>query len=159
MTASEIGTIPSDCHPKVRQMVEYWRSIHPAEGLPGRRDFDPIDIPVLLPNVCLIDAPTATSDFTFRLMGSRVEAFFGGNFTGKPFVSAYVKNHQSQAYVAMCGLLKDGRMRWRRGPAGLVENREFVEIERVYLPLAADGRAIDIVLGLILAKFGGRDFV
>ena len=50
-------------------------------------------------------------------------------------------------------------MRWRRGPAGLVENREFVEIERVYLPLAADGQAIDIVLGLILAKLGGRDFV
>ena len=159
MTMIDIGNVPEGCHPKVRRLVNYWLSIHPPAGLPGRRHFDPLDIPPLLPNVCLVDAPTPSADFTFRLMGSRVEAFFGGNFTGKPFVSAYIKNHRSQAYVDMCGILEDRKPRWRRGPAGLIANREYVEIERVYLPLAEDGRTVDIILGLILAKLGDADFL
>lgn len=153
------GNLPEDCHPKVRQLLNYWLSIHPPAGLPGRRHLDPLDIPLLLPNICLVDAPTPGADFSFRLMGSRVEAFFGGNFTGKPFVSAYIKNHRSQAYVDMCEILADRRPRWRRGPAGLIRNRDYVEIERVYLPLAADGDTVDMILGLILTKLGDAEFL
>jgi hypothetical protein len=158
MTARDIGNIPQDCHSKVRLLLDYWLSIHPPAGLPGRRHLDPMDIPLLLPNICLIDAPTPAADFSFRLMGSRVETFFGGNFTGKPFVSAYIKNQRSRAYVDMCGMLEDRRPRWRRGPAELVENREYVEIERVFLPLAEDGTKVSIILGLLLAKLGDGDF-
>lgn len=159
MTKAEIGNVPSDCHPKVRRLVDYWLSIHPPSGLPGRRHFDPMDIPLLLPNICLVDVPTPSADFSFRLMGSRVETFFGGNFTGKPFVSAYIKNHRSQAYLDMCGILEDRIPRWRRGAAGLVENREHVEIERVFLPLGEDGRTVSIILGLILTKLGDAEYL
>lgn len=159
MTKTGMGNVPDGCHPKIRRLVDYWLSIHPPSGLPGRRHFDPMDIPMLLPNICLVDVPTPSADFSFRLMGSRVETFFGGNFTGKPFVSAYIKNHRSQAYVDMCGILGDRAPRWRRGPAGLVENREYVEIERVYLPLAEDGETVSIILGLILTKLGDAAFL
>jgi hypothetical protein len=158
MTETAIGDLPEGCNFKIRQLFDYWRSIHPAEGLPGRRHFDPLAVPALLPNICLIAAPTASADFVFRLMGTRLEIFFGGNFTGKPFVSAYIKNHRSQAYVDMCAIVEDRLPRWRRGPAGLVENREHVTIERVFLPLAEDGGAVNIILGLLLAKIGQTEF-
>ena len=159
MTETAIGDLPESCNSKIRQLYEYWRSVHPADGIPGRRHFDPMAVPALLPNICLIAAPTPAADFVFRLMGTRLEIFFGGNFTGKPFVSAYIKNHRSQAYVDMCEILEDRQPRWRRGPAGLVENREHVTIERVFLPLAEDGATVNIILGLLLAKIGETDFV
>ena len=158
MTETAIGDLPEGCNCKIRQLFDYWRSIHPADGLPTRRHFDPMAVPALLPNICLIAAPTPSDDFIFRLMGTRLEIFFGGNFTGKPFVSAYIKNHKSQAYVDMCAILQDRLARWRRGPAGLVENREHVTIERVFLPLAEDGVTVNIILGLLLARIGDTDF-
>jgi hypothetical protein len=164
MGVTATGTVPHDCHPKIRRLFEYWRSIHPAAGLPGRQHFDPLDIPGLLPNLLLADvadgagAPPGSTDFTFRLMGTQLEAFFGGNFTGKPFVSAFIKARQSQTYIDMCRILEDRRPRWRRGLASFVRNREHITTERLFLPLARDGAAVDIILGVILAKVGDGAF-
>jgi len=159
MNEQFVGVLPDHCHPKTRQIHEYWRSIHPAEGLPGRRHFDPIDIPRLLPNICLIDVPAPEGDFIFRLMGTKAVEFYGADFTGKPFVSPYIKAAESQAYNDLCGTWADRLPRWRRGQASFVRNREFVIIERLYLPFANDSATIDMVLALLLAKYGERDFI
>lgn len=45
----ELQTPPADCEPKIRAAYDYWRRIHPAQGLPGRQHFDPANIPRLLP--------------------------------------------------------------------------------------------------------------
>ena len=159
MGETATGDVPDNCHPKIRRIYDYWLSIHPAADLPGRQHFDPLDVPLLLPNLCLIDAPTPSTDFTFRLMGTRLENFYGGDFTGKPFVSAYVKARQSRSFIDLCATQHDGLPRWRRGPAAFVQNREHVTIERVFLPLAGDGVTVDLILGLLLAKMGDTDFV
>jgi hypothetical protein len=159
MNEQFVGILPEGCHPKSRQIHEYWRSIHPAVGLPGRRHFDPVDIPRLLPNICLIDVPGPQDDFTFRLMGTRLVEFYGADYTGKPFVSAYMKAAESQAYNDLCATWADCLPRWRRGQASFVRNREFVIIERLYLPFANDGTTVNLVLALLLAKYGTRDFI
>jgi hypothetical protein len=158
MAQPGIGNVDNDCHPKVRELVDYWLSIHPSEGLPGRRHFDPVDIPGLLPNICLIDVPTRSTDFSFRLMGTRMVDYYGSDFTGKPFESAYVKHQESQAYIDLCKVVATRLPRWRRGPSAFVKNREHVIVERVFVPLAEDGWTVNIVLALLLAKFGGADF-
>lgn len=152
------GNIPSDCHPRVEKMLEYWQRIHPEEGLPGRRHFDPADIPALLPNICLIDCSTRDSDFRFRLVGTRAEIFFGGDFTGRLFVDAYVSAEQSEAYADLLETSRDGLPRWRKGQANFVENRQSASIERVYLPLASDGKTTDIVLLFLLTTTIDADF-
>jgi hypothetical protein len=155
------GTVPQDCHPKIRRLFEYWRSIHPAAGLPGRQHFDPLDVPLLLPSILLADVAGragAEPEFTFRLMGTQLEVFFGGNFTGRPFVSAFIKARQSQTYIDMCRILEDRQPRWRRGLASFVQNREHITTERLFLPLARDGATVDIILGMILAKVGDGTF-
>jgi hypothetical protein len=40
-------------------------------------------------------------------MGTHLEFFFGGNFTGEPFVSAFIRGRQSQTYIDMCSILQD----------------------------------------------------
>jgi hypothetical protein len=40
-------TDTSSWNPKVLRFLDYWLSLKPAEGLPGRQHFDPLDIPDL----------------------------------------------------------------------------------------------------------------
>src|SRR5690348_8213244 len=48
--------LPENCDHRLRELYEYWRSRHPAEGvLPGRQHFDPVDVPKLLPWIWLVD--------------------------------------------------------------------------------------------------------
>ena len=154
-----VGPVPESCHPKIREIYDYWLSIHPAGRLPGRQHFDPVDIPSLLPNVYLIDVAPGGRDFTFRLMGTRAEAFFGGNYTGQPVSRAYVSDHNSRTYADIAAMYRDRLPRWRRGPTFYVQNRELALVERLYLPLARDGSTVDIVLGLMVARVVDADFV
>ena len=152
MPASFVGGPPTDCDPKIRQIFDYWRAIHPAEGLPGLQHFDPLDVPSLLPNIILIDVPTETADFTFRLLGTAVEYFFGGNMQGPPLVKAYTAGTASPAYHDVCGLCADAQPRWWKGQARYVRNRDHVVAERIHLPLARDGAQVDMILGLLVAN-------
>jgi hypothetical protein len=152
------GGVPCGCHPKIRRLHDYWLSIRPPSGLPGRQHFDPLEIPSLLRNIVLIDAPAPPGDLVFRLMGTQLEVFFGGNFTGRPLTSAYKKNRASRAYRDVSAIIQDSLPRWRRGPASFVDNREHVTTERLYVPLAADGATVDMILGILLAKVGDEPF-
>lgn len=156
---SHVGAPPADCDPKIRRIFDHWKSIHPAAGLPGRQHFDPLDVPSLLPNILLIDVPTETSGFAFRLMGTAVEYFFGGNLQGTPLVDAYTARHESPAHRDVCGVVADHMPRWWKGRARYVRNRDHVVAERIHLPLATDGKTVDLILGLLVANTQFRNFV
>lgn len=157
--ASLVGGPPTDCDSRIRRIFDYWKSIHPAAGLPGRQHFDPLDVPSLLPNILLIDVPTETSEFEFRLMGTEVEYFFGGNLQGTPLVNAYTAGHESPAYRDVCGVYADHMPRWWKGRARYVRNRDHVVAERIHLPLASDGEHVDLILGLLVANTLSRNVV
>ncbi len=146
-----VGNIPVDCHPKVRALAQYWMSIHPAKGLPGRRHFEPCDIPTLLPSLYLVDVCPQSANLTFRLMGTGLAALFDRDFTGQPFESAYDSGKQSNSYRDIREMIGDRQPRWRKAPGYFMEGRDHLTLERVVLPLAGDGKTIDIVLGMILA--------
>jgi hypothetical protein len=158
MVRDNLGNIAPDCHPKIRALTDYWLRIRPAAGLPGRRHFDPVDIPDLLANIFLIDVAPGAADFIYRLVGSRVVEFFGADFTGKSFQSAFIRPNAAHAYRDLRETVRLRQPRWRRGKTAFVPSREYTEIERVYLPLAADGETVDMVLGMLLARFPGGEF-
>lgn len=158
MVGDPLGNIAPDCHPKIRALADYWLRIQPAARLPGRQHFDPVDVPDLLPNIFLIDVAPGAADFTYRLVGSRVVEFFGRDLTGKSFVSAFIRPKVANAYIDLCDAVKTRQPRWRRGRTAFVPTREYAEIERVYLPFAADGDTVDMVLGLMVARYAGGEF-
>ncbi len=138
-------------HPKVRALFEYWRSIHPGPGqLPGRAAFDPLAIHQLLPHVMLLDVVGAPSRFRYRLIGTRMVDALGADLTGRWLDEAHrhpdgtLPTFPSYVRVATQGLYD-----WRRGTphfAGYLDR--CAELERVFLPLAADGRTVDIILAI-----------
>jgi len=159
MVAFLVGNIPRDCHSKVQVLAEYWLSIHPGTGLPGRQHFDPCDIPALLPNIFLVDIDAQASRFTWRLMGTALVKIFGRDHTGLPFEGAYRDGTRANAYKAIGKMVATKQPQWRRAPASFATDREYLTMERTVFPLAADGETVNMALGMILAHMPNGEVV
>ena len=145
-------------HPKIARMLGYCRSIVPPDRLPGRAQFDPIDVPGLLPNVWLLEREPGPR-FRYRLMGTRVAAAFQGDLTGR-----YVGDvHSSAAAAAMLtylmGVVESRRPHFRIGRPTAWPIEKFLTLERLYMPLARDGATVDMILGFtVFLKKDGSEF-
>lgn len=136
-------------HPKIRAVHDYWRSIHPADGrLPARAAFDPLAVVSILPHVMLIDVEGRPPRFRYRLIGTRMVDALGSDFTGQWLDEVHRKpgggTPQFPSYTAVA---LSGEPEWRRGPphfASYIDRCK--ELERIFLPLAADGRTVDMIL-------------
>src|SRR3546814_3761584 len=68
----------------IKALYDYWQSIRPNDlALPGRRHFDPLDIPELLPNIWMLDVKRDPLRFRFRLIGIDIVRFTGRDSTGQ----------------------------------------------------------------------------
>lgn len=67
----------------IEQSLAYWQSIRGDRQAPQRIDFDPADIPRLLPNVVFLDVIDSGSNFRFRVIGDAVRSASHGNYTGQ----------------------------------------------------------------------------
>lgn len=138
-------SIPEECHPKVRAIHDYWRSKHPTGGgLPGRQHIDPIDIPQLLPNIWLIDVKRNPYRFRFRLVGTLVVDYAGEDNTGKWF-DEQLPDFDPSVFI---DVVESGRPSWARGRSKMRPEKDYYELERVRLPLASDGKTVDMILSL-----------
>jgi len=140
------GKIPADCHPAVRSMVDYWRSIHPPEGLPGRQHFDPVDVPKLLSNIGLIEVHENPRRFRVRLYGTALAAAIGEDYTGKWYHELFEQFESTAQYGDFCRVVDARVPHWRRGSLRIPVERDFHFLERVHLPLASDGKTVDMIL-------------
>ncbi|GAB4376766.1 MAG: hypothetical protein Kow00114_40630 [Kiloniellaceae bacterium] len=162
MATTAAVSLPKEAAPKIKALFDYWRSIHPAGAgpgrpLPGRRHLDPIDIPELLPNIWMIDVlrdPQRDGGlrFRFRLIGTEIVKFTGRDATGLPLDTVYQDYENTDAFRAHRAVVERGKPVYRR--SGVISNpgRDYVEAERLYLPLAADGKTVDIILVMTLYK-------
>jgi hypothetical protein len=138
--------VPDDCHPAIRAIYQYWRSIHPGTGLPGRQHVDPVDIPHLLSNLWLLDVVRSPVRFRMRLVGTRVVAYAGKDNTGK-WIDEKWPDYNDAIYRR---IVETGQPSWWRGPSQFRPDKTYFELERVRLPLARDGETVDMILCLTM---------
>lgn len=148
------GNVSEDCHDKIRQIVGYWMSIHPPDGLPGRQHFDPAEIPALLPNIRLLDVVGSLPRFRVRLMGTQVREIMGEEQTGRWLDEVFPNLHGSVTHAELVKTVTMRQPRWRRGKPAIALDRLFLDMERVYLPFARNGRKVDMVLTFHLVTDG-----
>lgn len=136
-------------HPKIRAITAYWRSIHPAEGmLPGFAQVNPLDIPDLLADIWTIDVKRDPYRFTVRLIGEMTRS------SGAPFRKGFDFDELGDGKVreSLLAVLKNvvqtREPDWYRGPPNVPHSVELRELERILLPLAADGKTVDAILVL-----------
>jgi len=148
--AAQSDAIPKECHPRVSEMAAYWRSIHPANGIPGRQHFDPVHIPTLLSNIRLVDVHGSPLRFRARLVGTKLVELHGFDYTGQWLEDAYANFEGSGTHLGLLAAVSSCKPDWRRGQPLLSEGKDFIQIERLNLPFATDGETVDMVLSYIM---------
>ncbi|HEX9462174.1 MAG TPA: PAS domain-containing protein [Alphaproteobacteria bacterium] len=136
-------------HPKIRELYEYWTKIHPAAGkLPGRAHFDPMRVAHLLPHVMLLDVEGRPPRFRYRLIGTRMVDSLGADLTGKWLDQVHARDGTSSPqFPSYSKVAVEALPEWRRGkPHFSSYIDKCTEMERVFMPLAANGTDVDMIL-------------
>ncbi len=129
------------------ELFAYWASLRQAGRIPGRADIRPDDFKRLLPTVSLIDIIDGPPrDYRVRLAGTALYSVYGREITGRSLGDVY--GSKAADY-------------WRGELDKVVENRRpgvgchslswrgsgHMSLLWLRLPLATDGRNVDMILG------------
>ena len=128
------------------ELFSYWSSLRRKGALPGRLDIDPARIKRLLPTVSLTQVIPNPRDYRFRLAGTGLWSVYGDEITGKRLNDVYSAG-PADYWRSELDAVVDKRkpraghhnMAWRG--AG------HVTLLWLRLPLASDGREVDLILG------------
>ena len=139
------------------ELVSYWNRLRGDAEMPLRHDIDPFDLHPSLGWVMLMDRQPCGSDFTFRLVGTRVADLYGHDMTGRS-----VKEFSDERQVAFATdrLLE---VVAERQPIATRCRRDLedrsVLMERVDLPFAdTEGRVTVVMTGVFPVARSPRQF-
>ncbi len=137
---SSPDSLPSGIH---RDLYSLWLGKCAPGQLPGRADFDPREMPRLLPFVTLIDVERDPLRFRIRLVGTAVVAATGLDMTGR-----YLEEmNQIEPALERCRHLVETAYPYFHTDLPLVwSSHNFKSYSVLSLPLAADGLAVDKIL-------------
>jgi hypothetical protein len=128
------------------ELFAYWSGLRHEGRLPSRADIDPGGFRRLLPGVCLIDVRHNPRDYRVRLAGTGLYGVFGGEITGKRLAEIYAPPAVEYWRGELDKIVDSARpgvgyhsLAWR-GAAQMT-------ILWLRLPLARDGRSVDMMLG------------
>lgn len=153
--------MPADAtHPDFRIFYDYWRACAPAGLLPGRQHIDPvIDIPSLVPRLALYDVVDTPEGLRFRVrvagevlievMGLAPAGHFVDDFI-VPERRATVNGAFRQVARERTAHYWEKQM-WTAG-------RQYVRMQRMALPLARDGRTVDMIFACHIRVPGDATF-
>ena len=143
--------IPEDragWHPRVCDFYDYWVSAAPAGQLPGRQHIHPEEIPGFLSRMFLLDVFRDPLRYRYRLCGTELVRSFGRELTGIWLDEAHpqmVENPDSRERFRY--MVEAGRPTWRKGAPLWTRHPDHRSLETCIVPLAADGAAVDKLLG------------
>jgi hypothetical protein len=136
-------------HPTIMALYHYWLGIHPAAGLPGRQHVDPCGIAPLLPHVFMVDVTREPLRFKYRLVGTEYVRLIGKDVTGRYLDEVHPGFH-GLVLRQYAEAAEQGRPAYRKGPVLYASpDRQYLGMERIIVPLARNGTAVDILLGAV----------
>ncbi len=142
----ELSGIQSDI---VKRGYAYWRSLC-AGRLPSRAMIDPTAIPALLPYVVIHGVQRDPLDFVYRLVGTEARRHKAEDRTGQWMSTVPGQKPPSRIWDNLAAIVATGRPLLNQTPY-TGPHRDFMRMESVQLPLAADG--VNVYMILVFADF------
>jgi hypothetical protein len=133
--------------PILRRLYELWKGRCGARLFPARGDFYPHDFAFALGNLSLVDVLREPLRFRVRLQGSNSAARLGWDITGRFFDDIPDPEYRALTSETYERIVEDQRPR-REVRAIVLDNRPH-RYEIVWLPLAADGATIDMIMACV----------
>lgn len=129
-------------------MLAYWRGKCRGPALPGRRDIDMVEIrPDALPDLFLLDVLRAGDRlrYRYRLIGTRMAELAGRDPTGE-FVDGFIDPSRVAEMQAWLDRAVTDPAPWLYSAPIAFKNRDWKWSWRLAMPLAADGKTVDMLL-------------
>ncbi|MGO8918965.1 MAG: PAS domain-containing protein [Stellaceae bacterium] len=141
--------LPVDCDERIRRLYDYWKAVHPPSGgLPGRQHVDPIAMSKLLPWLWMVDVERNPLRFRYRLVGTEQVSAMDADFTGRFLDEVHPRFLAGFTYPHYVAAAERSEINYYRGAPIFHINKEYVSIERLLLPLAKNGRDVDMLLAI-----------
>ncbi len=149
--------LPADADPRLRRLYDYWRSVHPpGGGLPGRQHIDPCDMVPLLRWIWMMDVHRNPLRFRYRLLGTEQVNAMERDFTGRWIDEVHPQFVSSVSYAQYVKSVERGEPGYLKGPPPYHVSKDFMQVERLLVPLARNGKDVDILLALTVYLQGAR---
>jgi len=139
----------------MRTLLGYWDARRDGKTALPRANFDPVDLPRLLPNIYFIDrVGDDPFDIQFRLVGTQI-AKVEGEITGMrlstlipptPHTHALWDHYERVMAGDVC--LRRETLEW--------QDRDFIAYDVLLLPMIRTGPEIDGALGMALYRISGE---
>lgn len=138
------------CHARTAGFFRHWQSKRRGDALPARADLDPVEMKEWLPGLVLVNVtpdPGRCPPYrlTYRLIGTRARDLRGHEATGKSVEDAYFGNSRDEI-MENYRLVIEERQVVYDGDRTLSKSGSRLEAETLLLPLASDGRTVDMVI-------------
>ncbi len=141
-------------HPKLQRFLRYWLDKAWPNRLPGRRAIDPVEIPDLLSGLYLIDIVPADLGVRFRV---RLAGQDHANALAQTLCGRYIDDlfepPKVDAITASFKLSMKTRYPYYDKFVLPVKRRELYCVEQLVAPLAADGKTVDMLIGMAIYRF------
>jgi hypothetical protein len=142
-------------HPKLQALHRLWQDVSPGPGLlPGRQHVGPELLKPWLPWIWLLDVVWNEPDtigqprLRYRLAGTRMVEIRGGhNPVGMWLEESNPTRSVSNPTILRAQAVAVTRQpNWRRGRPHNLRVDTVGTVENLFLPLASDGRTVDMLL-------------
>ncbi len=144
--------LPTEANPIMHALYAYWREKREGRRFPARKDLDPLDIPLLLPHLTIVDVVVTPPSFIYRLVGTAAAAILMRDLTGQ-IVGTGVKSSEIEAVLGRYILVRDqGAPLYHRTRTQETTN-DYTLIDRLMLPLG-EADAVTKILSMIIRVAG-----
>ncbi|HVJ42268.1 MAG TPA: PAS domain-containing protein [Dongiaceae bacterium] len=130
---------PTPTEAKLRELLGHWQAWPKQDGLPGRDQFEPADVPHLLPHLCLIeydrhDNPYRPYDVLFRYIGTRIGEDFSMSHVTRGHMSDFGAVFAHRWYPVFDRVVETRQPFAVQGVPYLID-KTYLRFELVFLPL------------------------
>ena len=136
---------PASAVRALEEVFAYWASLRAEGRLPGRADIDPNPLKRHLPTVSLIDVRSDPLSFRVRLAGTALYGLHGRETTGLTVDEVYGPGEGPYWRSELEKVAEGGRPGF--GVRSLARETGALSVLWLRLPLASDGRRVDMILG------------
>lgn len=138
----------SDLDDRLSGLIGYWAGKRQGRRFPARADFDPLELKPLLGHLLMVDVVRGPEDdlrFRYRLFGSEFVFYHGADMTGRWLEDISNPGFRDELLAIYRSVVNEGELRTLSYDYLREDQRH--RFQAVLLPLASDGKTVNIVLG------------
>lgn len=135
----------------LQELYAYWDGKRAKRAMPSRSDIDPLEIPLLLPNLLICDVEPESERFKVRLVGTKIVEFYGADYTGQYLDDLDLGDRRHAVLKAYRDCIRSKQPSVKSHMFWNIRGLHF-QVERIILPLSDDQVRVNKILAGISFK-------